>query len=111
MTLSRRKTLALLGGGTLAAATGLFAYDITRPLQSALSPWTQAGRYSDPRMNAFSWAILAPNPHNQQPWMLELRGRTPIRCSPMCRRAGRSKSLTTPPARCRKARSTHWPPV
>jgi len=74
MTLSRRKTLALIGGGTLFAATGAFAYDVTRPADAALAPWRTAGTYNDPRLKAFSWAILAPNPHNQQPWLLELRG-------------------------------------
>lgn len=74
MSLSRRKTLALLGGGTLLAAAGAFAYDVSRPLGRALEPWQIAGRYDDMRLNAFSWAILAPNPHNRQPWVLELKG-------------------------------------
>ena len=72
MTLSRRKTLALIGGGVIAAATGAFGYTITRPLDRALAPWAAAGRYADPRMRALSWAILAPNPHNRQPWLIDL---------------------------------------
>jgi hypothetical protein len=31
-----------------------------------------AGRYEDPRMRALSHAILAPNPHNRQPWIVDL---------------------------------------
>lgn len=72
MTLSRRKTLALLGGGTLFAASGGFAYSVTRLPKDALAPWAAAGQYSDPRMRALSWAILAPNPHNRQPWLVDL---------------------------------------
>jgi hypothetical protein len=72
MTLSRRKTLALLGGGTILAATAAAGYTITRPLERALAPWGAAGGYADPRMRALSWAILAPNPHNRQPWLIDL---------------------------------------
>lgn len=72
MTLSRRKTLTLIGGGVIAAATGAFAYDVTRLPQRANEPWSAAGRYADPRMRALSWAILAPNPHNRQPWLVDL---------------------------------------
>ncbi|WP_299627840.1 twin-arginine translocation pathway signal protein [uncultured Tateyamaria sp.] len=73
MTLSRRKTLALLGGGAILAAGGVAAYGVTRTPQSALKPWTAAGGYSEPRMRALSYAILAPNPHNRQPWQVDLR--------------------------------------
>jgi hypothetical protein len=68
---SRRKTLALLGGGVLLAA-GAGAWHVSRPVGKALAPWAQAGQYDDPRMAALSWAILAPNPHNQQPWLVDL---------------------------------------
>ena len=30
--------------------------------------------FADPRLQALSYAILAPNPHNRQPWLAELRG-------------------------------------
>ena len=72
MTLTRRKTLALLGGGIIVAA-GAGAYDITRLPRTAAAPWERAGGYEDPRMRALSWAILAPNPHNRQPWLIDLR--------------------------------------
>ncbi|MEL6808924.1 MAG: twin-arginine translocation pathway signal protein [Pseudomonadota bacterium] len=73
MTLSRRKTLTLLGGGTILAATGVTAYGVTRMPTSAYAPWAAAGGYADPRMHALSYAILAPNPHNRQPWQVDLR--------------------------------------
>lgn len=72
MTLSRRQTLALIGGGTIVAATGGLAWEITRPVTTALAPWDRAGTYDDPRMRALSWAILAPNSHNMQPWKVDL---------------------------------------
>ena len=73
MTLSRRKTLALIGGGTILAATGAAGFAVTRTPVAALQPWQDAGQYTDPRMRALSYAILAPNPHNRQPWMVDLR--------------------------------------
>ncbi|MEO0677646.1 MAG: twin-arginine translocation pathway signal protein [Pseudomonadota bacterium] len=72
MALSRRKTLALLGGGFIAAAGAGVAREITRTPQTAAAPWGEAGSYADPRKRALSWAILAPNPHNQQPWLVDL---------------------------------------
>jgi hypothetical protein len=73
--LSRRKALALIGGGTIFAATasaGTFV--VTRTPHAALAPWDAAGGYADPRMRALSYALLAPNPHNRQPWEAELVG-------------------------------------
>ncbi|MEM9852961.1 MAG: twin-arginine translocation pathway signal protein [Pseudomonadota bacterium] len=72
MSLSRRKTLALMGGGFIVAAGGGLASTLMRTPQTAAAPWQQAGAYDDPRMRALSWAILAPNPHNQQPWLVDL---------------------------------------
>ncbi len=72
---SRRKTLALIGGGFIAAAgIGTTAFVTTRRPHAALAPWQNAGSYDDPRKNALSYAILAPNPHNLQPWMVDLTG-------------------------------------
>lgn len=73
MTLSRRKTLALIGGGSIVAAAGVVGFAATRPLETALAPWDLAGTYDDPRKWALSYAILAPNPHNRQPWKVDLR--------------------------------------
>lgn len=70
--MNRRNFLTLVGGGIVIAATG--GYAATRAPTKALAPWGQTGTYSDPRMNALSYAILAPNPHNRQPWTIELIG-------------------------------------
>ena len=73
MDISRRKTLAILGGGFIAAVgIGATAFVTTRRPTIALAPWDNAGNYEDPRKNALSYAILAPNPHNLQPWMVDL---------------------------------------
>ncbi|MGB3246283.1 MAG: hypothetical protein WBB25_17245, partial [Sulfitobacter sp.] len=40
----------------------------------AQAPWRLAGSYDDPRLNALSYALLAPNPHNLQPWKVSLDG-------------------------------------
>ena len=71
--LTRRKTIALLGGGAILAAGGAGGYSVTRKPQLALAPWEHAGTYTEPRMKALSYAILAPNPHNKQPWLVDLR--------------------------------------
>lgn len=70
----RRTLLKILGGGTIMAATGAAAFALTRTPNRALAPWSRAGGYADPRLNALSYAVLAPNPHNLQPWLVELEG-------------------------------------
>jgi hypothetical protein len=72
MTLSRRKTLALIGGGTILAATAGAGFAVTRTPRTAHLPWEMAGTYDEPRRRALSWALLAPNPHNRQPWLANL---------------------------------------
>ena len=71
MNLSRRKTLSILGGGAILAAAGA-GYRVTRMPKDAVAPWVMAGGYDDLRKNVLSYAILAPNPHNRQPWMVNL---------------------------------------
>ena len=73
MELTRRRTIALAGGGTLVAAAmagGTFL--ATRTPHRALEPWREAGEYREPRRRALSYALLAPNPHNLQPWLVDL---------------------------------------
>lgn len=72
MSLSRRYLLGVVGGGVIAAAGGVGAFLATRTPDAALAPWTTAGSYEDPRRRALSYAILAPSPHNRQPWLVDL---------------------------------------
>ncbi|MEM6464949.1 MAG: twin-arginine translocation pathway signal protein [Pseudomonadota bacterium] len=69
---SRRTFLKLIGGGVVLAAGASTAFVTTRTPAHALAPWGAAGQYDDPRMRALSYAILAPNPHNRQPWQARL---------------------------------------
>lgn len=76
--LSRRVVLktggavALIGGLAAAGTVGW----VHGPGQSeAREPWSHAGEsFGDARVDALAYAILAPNPHNRQPWMFELAG-------------------------------------
>lgn len=71
MTISRRKALSIIGGGAILAAAGTGLH-VTRKPNKALAPWAAAGQYDEIRKRALSYAILAPNPHNRQPWMVDL---------------------------------------
>jgi len=74
MAYSRRQVLALVGGGTIVAAGARAGWFVTsRTPERALAPWGAAGSYSEPRKRALSYAILAPNAHNLQPWRVDLR--------------------------------------
>jgi hypothetical protein len=69
---SRRHVLSLLGAAPFAAsAVGCAQSDLPDPVAGWRDPG--AGEI-DPRRFALAHAILAPNPHNTQPWQVELRG-------------------------------------
>ena len=74
--MDRRKFLMIAGGGVVVAAgAGAAGFAMTREPSRALSPWRHAGSlYTEPRRKALSFAILAPNPHNRQPWLVDLVG-------------------------------------
>jgi hypothetical protein len=75
MTLSRRNFIHILGGGVVLAAAAGGAWAGTRDPASARAPWRVAGiDDTDIRREALSYAILAPNPHNRQPWLVEFNG-------------------------------------
>ncbi len=70
----RRQFITLMSGGIILAAGASFgAFAVTRTPSKALQPWERAGPlYQEPRQRALSYAILAPNPHNRQPWLVDL---------------------------------------
>jgi hypothetical protein len=72
--MNRRNFLTVVGGGSiLAASLSIGGFTLTRTPKRALKPWKKAGSfYTDPRERALSYAILAPNPHNRQPWKIDL---------------------------------------
>ena len=69
---TRRQFLSVIGGGVILAAGGGAS---TGPAtQNPVAPWAAASAETDPRRFALSHAILAPNPHNLQPWKVSLDG-------------------------------------
>jgi hypothetical protein len=71
---TRRKFLLIMGGGVVVAAGAVGGFAATRRPGKALAPWETAGSYEEPRRRALSYALLAPNPHNRQPWVVDLPG-------------------------------------
>jgi len=74
---TRRRALAVLGGGVVIAADlarGRAARAaVPAGTPDALAPWfTAATTETEPRRRALAYAILAPNPHNRQPWAIAL---------------------------------------
>lgn len=70
-----RRNIILGIGGTLALVGAGTAWRVTQAPQRAYEPWkTMDGSNLDPRLDAFRHAILAPNPHNMQPWRIRLIG-------------------------------------
>lgn len=74
--MNRRGMLKVLGGGVILAAgtagAGVATGFFDAVPASATAPWRDAGKSSDIRRAALSYAILAPNPHNRQPWLVDL---------------------------------------
>ena len=74
VSVSRRGVLAAgMGGMALVSIGGVWR--VTRAPQTAFAPWDlDPVPPVDVRLDAFRYAILAPNPHNRQPWMIEMIG-------------------------------------
>ncbi|MBU3739231.1 MAG: twin-arginine translocation pathway signal protein [Rhodoferax sp.] len=79
---SRRTFIRLVGGGAVLAATGGIAGCSDELPEAAIRPWRSADRESDTRRFMLAHALLAPNPHNRQPWVADLRepGRIHLIC-------------------------------
>lgn len=72
---SRRGVLKLIGGGiVLAAGSGGAFVALNQPSRAARAPWREAGQEREYRRRFLSYALLAPNPHNRQPWLVRLEG-------------------------------------
>ena len=75
--MNRRNFIRLAGGGTIAAATAgslaaCGALGSHYPAE-AVEAWQGPVGETDPRRRAVAYAITAPNPHNLQPWLVDLR--------------------------------------
>jgi hypothetical protein len=75
MPISRRMLIAGAGASALALVGGAGFWRVTRRPRTAALPWTLDPKApTDVRLDAFRHAILAPNPHNRQPWLIRLDG-------------------------------------
>lgn len=73
--MSRRQFICLLGGGTVAAATAALSGCMSSVFPAAaVEAWNgPVSSETEPRRWALAYAITAPNPHNRQPWLVDLR--------------------------------------
>lgn len=74
--MNRRNFIRLAGGGVVVAAAagaaGAYTLSSAYP-DAAVEAWRGPGAETDPRKRALAYAITAPNPHNLQPWLADLR--------------------------------------
>ena len=75
--MQRRHFIRLAGGGAVAAAgaTALAGWSLRDggfPAE-AVAAWQGPQGETEPRRRALAYAITAPNPHNRQPWLVDLR--------------------------------------
>lgn len=72
---TRRTVLWTAGSAIVIAGVAATGWAATRTPRAAFEPWSAAGEsFGDPRLDALAYAILAPNPHNMQPWRVEFVG-------------------------------------
>lgn len=69
---SRRRAIALVGGGVVFAGTGLAGCSSAYP-EASVRAWQTAAQASEVRRFMLAHGLLAPNPHNRQPWLADLR--------------------------------------
>lgn len=80
MSLSRRAFLTASGAAAIAVYTlGARTFVSAAQPNDPRAAWSNAGQHPDYRVRAMSYAILAPNPHNKQPWLAELVGDNEMR--------------------------------
>ena len=75
MAVTRRGFIRVFGTSAVIVAAGGLAFSRVDPMpEQAIEGWKgPAPNVRDPRVRALSYALLAPNPHNLQPWIADLR--------------------------------------
>ncbi len=71
MDISRRKFIKVMGTGALIFGSNPVMVSCNKMPPKAILPW-QPKKHKDDRITMLSYAILAPNPHNRQPWKVDL---------------------------------------
>jgi hypothetical protein len=76
--MDRRHFIRVIGGGSILAATavsqsGCSALSSNLPAEAVEAWQGPSAQDTDPRRRALAYAITAPNPHNLQPWLADLR--------------------------------------
>lgn len=73
--LSRRRFIRVLGGSAIVLGAGAFGLSRCDQLPpEVLASWDgPPATETDPRRRALAYALLAPNPHNRQSWLADLR--------------------------------------
>lgn len=80
-----RRWILKTGAATALVTGGVTAWAWAPGKGPARAPWRLAGEsFGDRRLDALAFAILAPNPHNRQPWQFQLEGddRIVVFCDP-----------------------------
>ena len=70
---ARRRFIRLLGGGAVLASGATLAGCGKGMPDAAVQPWFDRTDPADLRRHMLAHALLAPNPHNRQPWLADLR--------------------------------------
>jgi hypothetical protein len=70
--MNRRRAIGLVGGGVVFAGTGLAGCSSSYP-QASVQAWQGPADDTEVRRFMLAHALLAPNPHNRQPWLADLR--------------------------------------
>jgi Nitroreductase family len=74
MLLSRRKFISIAGSTAVIVTAGKAAIDLDKMPSQAITAWSgPKSTEPDLRKRLLAYAILAPNPHNMQPWIVDLR--------------------------------------
>lgn len=70
--INRRRAIELVGGGLVFAGAALAGCSSAYPAAS-VQAWQKSADDADVRRFMLAHALLAPNPHNRQPWRADLR--------------------------------------
>ncbi len=71
MEIGRRKFIRIVGTSSLLFAANVSLVGCDTMPKEAVRPWDPKKHFDD-RLTILSYAVLTPNPHNRQPWIVDL---------------------------------------